>query len=293
MPFLKSKPGGFYYPPNYPTRMVWLVKIKFKLRSLYRWFRVLKFTTMAMGYQYSSSNDLIEIDITYECNLRCMNCNRSSAQAPEKKHISVEQIQMFVSESIEKKRFWRRIRVLGGEPTLHPDFHKIIDELSKLQQHGLANVIQLVTNGFGPKVTKALASLPANIEVENSSKTNNIQPTFGPFNLAPCDDAKYRYSNFKNGCDIMHNCGLGLTPQGYYPCSVAGGIDRVTKAGIGRQHLPELNDDMRDLLERNCKLCGRFRDGHYVPEKLRPKLLNQLTSPSWLTIYQTWKRSNG
>ncbi len=291
MPFRKPRLGGFYYPRNYPTRMVWLVKSKFKIKALYRWFRVLKVTTKAIGYQYSPSNDLIEIDITYQCNLRCINCNRSSAQAPEAKHISVGLVKDFVAESIEKKRFWRRIRVLGGEPTLHPDFHEIIEELSKLQHHGLADVIQLVTNGFGPKVAKVLASLPANIDIENSTKNNNIQPTFGPFNSAPCDDAKYRYSNFKNGCEIMHSCGLGLTPQGYYPCAVAGGIDRVTKAGIGRKHLPELNDDMRDLLERNCKLCGRFRDGHYVPEKLRPKLLNQVTSPSWTKIYQNWQQN--
>ncbi len=289
MPFSKSKPGGFHYPKNYPTRMVWLVKIKFKLLALYRWFRVLNITTTAVGYQYSPSSDLIEIDITYLCNLRCKNCNRSSAQAPEAKHISIDKIQIFVAESIDKKRFWRRIRILGGEPTLHPNFQEIIQELSKLQRHGLVDVIQLVTNGFGPKVSKALASLPANIEVENSAKSNNIQPTFGPFNSAPCDDTKYQFSNFKNGCDIMHSCGLGLTPLGYYPCAVAGGIDRVTKGGLGRKQLPEPNDDMRELLERNCKLCGRFRDGHYVPEKLRPKLFKQLTSPTWAKIYQTWK----
>jgi hypothetical protein len=39
-----------------------------------------------------------------------------------------------------------------------------------------------------------------------------------------------------------------------------------------------------------CRLCGRFQDGHYVPPKLRPPLLEQQTSPSWHKIYQNWQR---
>jgi hypothetical protein len=149
--------------------------------------------------------------------------------------------------------------------------------------------LQLVSNGFGPKVNAILDQLPEGIYIENSRKTGNVQPSFGPFNEAPVDNVLYRFTNFGNGCVIMHSCGIGLTPLGYYPCAVAGGIDRVTQAGSGRSSLPDASDQMRDLLHRNCQLCGRFKDGHYVPEKLRKPLLSQRTSKTWAAIYQKWR----
>lgn len=287
--FKRYQPGGFYYPKDYPTRFVRLVKWQFKFKALWRWFRIQKMSTRLLGYQYTPSVDLIEIDITYLCNLRCKNCNRSSAQAPDAVHISLSDVTRFVEETIANQRCWRRIRILGGEPTLHPEFLAILNALLPLKQIGLAEKIQVVSNGFGPKVNATLEKLPKGIELENSAKVGNIQPAFGPFNEAPKDSPVYHFTDFRHGCDIMHSCGIGLTPLGYYPCAVAGGIDRVTNTGHGRSHLPSSDDEMRDLLARNCQLCGRFKDGHYVPEKLRPPLLEQKTSKSWHAIYQTWK----
>jgi len=117
--FKKTKLGGFYFPKDYPTRFVTLVKWRFKIKALYRWLRVKMVWPKCVGFQYKSSHDLIEIDITYLYNLRCQNCNRSSAQAPE--------------------------------------FHAIVT---------------------------ALNQLPNGIELDNSAKEGNIQPTFGAFNLA-------------------------------------------------------------------------------------------------------------
>ena len=289
MKFSRKVLGDFYYPKDYPRRFIRLVRFKFQLKAIWRWLRVQRVTTKLFGFQYQPSVDMIEIDVTYLCNLRCYNCNRSSAQAPDALHLTLADVQKFVDDSIATQRYWRRIRVLGGEPTLHPEFIAIMETLLQLKERQLVGKIQLVTNGFGPKVKNILTQMPAGIEIENSSKTGNSQPAFGPFNDAPVDSQLYRFTNFGNGCDIMHSCGIGLTPQGYYPCAVAGGIDRVTQAGSGRSELPQPNDEMRDLLTRNCQLCGRFRDGHYVPEKLRKPLLEQRTSASWKAIYQKWR----
>ncbi len=46
-----------------------------------------------------------------------------------------------------------------------------------------------------------------------------------------------------------------------------------------------------------CKLCGRFRDGHYIPEVLRPELTKEKISETWEGIYARWhdeaERSEG
>lgn len=286
----RKKAGGFYFSKEYPTRFVRINKLAFWLLGIWRWIRVQCPVTRLLGYQYTPAQDLIEIDLTYLCNLRCFNCNRSSAQAPEAHHINKSQISDFVEQSINEGRQWQRVRVLGGEPTLHPDFLEIITILKKLKRTNQDTRIEVVTNGYGKQVNTMLKELPPDIWIENSAKSDNIQPGFGPFNLAPIDDKRYKFADYKNGCDIATSCGVGLTPQGYYPCAVAGGIDRVQGLKRGRTSLPAPNDDMRDLMEETCRLCGRFRDGHYIPTKLRKPLEEQKTSKSWDIIYTDWER---
>lgn len=280
--------NSFRRAPIVRYRFPTLARLLFLTKAAVRLLRVMSFTSRLLGPQYTPSRDHIEIDITYLCNLKCNNCNRSSAQAPEARHLELEQLSQFVADSLEQGRRWKRIRLLGGEPTLHPHFEEVLEILSRLYSNNADLVIEVVTNGHGEKVNRKLASLPPHIKVENSSKTGSTQPHFGPFNLAPQDAWWHRLVDYRNGCAISQQCGIGLTPTGYYPCAIAGGIDRVLDSGRGRTSLPLANDEMRDLMDRACRLCGRFRDGHFVPFNLRKPLLEQKTSASWKKIYADW-----
>ncbi len=285
---MQRRRGNFRYGRDFPKRLLSYYSAVFAIKAFLRWLRVQRPVTWFLGFQYGVASDLIEIDLTYLCNLRCNNCNRSSAQAPAPVHLSLNDVRRFVDDSLAARRDWARIRLLGGEPTLHPDFKSVIAELLRYKEQFPATRIQLVTNGFGQKVKSILECVPDAIEIENSSKVGTVQPEFGPFNMAPQDSLAFRYADYRNGCSIMRACGFGLTPQGYYPCAVAGGIDRVRGVKRGRSSLPGPEDHMRDLLTDACSLCGRFRDGHFVPIKLRKPLLEQRTSPSWQRIYAEW-----
>lgn len=285
---MPSPRSSFRRDPRRQIRFPRLARALIHLRQAWRSLRVLKFMHHPLGYHFAPAQDQIEIDLTYLCNLRCNNCNRSSAQAPESLHLELEQLRQFVADSLEQKRKWKRIRLLGGEPTLHPQFEEVFGILDPLRSLSPAMKIEVVSNGYGKKVRRKLEALPKHIWVENSSKQGNIQPHFGPFNLAPQDAWWHILVDYRHGCSIPQECGMGLTPTGYYPCAVAGGIDRVTRQGGGRERLPTQDDEMRDLMDRACRLCGRFRDGYFVPFNLRPPLEEQLTSQSWQKIYVNW-----
>ncbi|POZ50718.1 radical SAM protein [Methylovulum psychrotolerans] len=282
--------AAFATSNDFPEKFLTYYRYVFFIKRILRWLRVQHPITRLLGFQYTVASDLIEIDLTYLCNLRCNNCNRSSAQAPEAVHIELNLVRRFVDDSLAQNRSWTRIRLLGGEPTLHPQFDDIVNELLRYKAHYSGVRIQVVSNGFGHKVQATLQSLPSSIEVENSGKTEVVQPGFGPFNLAPQDSFAYAQADFRNGCEIASTCGVGLTPQGYYPCALAGGIDRVLGLKRGRTTLPDPDDEMRDLMAIACRLCGRFRDGHFVPIKLRPQLMDQKTSPTWQHIYSEWHK---
>ena len=242
-----------------------------------QFIRSQRFVTCRMGPAFAVSRQFVEIDITYRCNLRCANCNRSCTQVPSDLEMPVERIAAFIRESTEAQIRWRRIRLLGGEPTLHRDFFDILRLLLDYRdRHNPGLRIVVCTNGCGGRVNRALARLPRGIEVKNTFKTDR-QRLFRPFNMAPADSLRYRFADYAGGCRILEDCGIGLTPSGYYPCAVAGGIDRIFGFGLGRKTLPGYGDRMTDHLRTFCPLCGHF--GFSWPTR-RAKL-----SPAWKKAY--------
>lgn len=217
--------------------------------------------------KHKRSYNRIEIDLTYDCQLKCINCNRSCRQAPSEERMTKDQIKKFIKESKENSVKWERIRVIGGEPTLHPDLIEILNLLLEYKRDfSFGTEIQLVTNGFGEKFTVILQKIPEGIRIENSSKKSSLQ-LFSPFNLAPVDKKNYKAGDYSYGC-INLSCGLSLSAYGYYCCGIAAGIDRVFGFNIGRSKLPDSNDPMNDHLKTFCELCGIFASFRLVKDEL-------------------------
>lgn len=226
--------------------------------DFFQFIRSQRFITRRMGPAFKVSREFVEIDITYRCNLRCANCNRSCTQVPSDIELPIERIAAFVRESLETGARWRRIRLLGGEPTLHREFFSILELLLAYRdRHNPCMRIVVCTNGCGRRVNRVLTRLPHGIEVKNTFKTDR-QRLFRPFNRAPADSLWYRFADYSSGCRILEECGIGLTPSGYYPCAIAGGIDRIFGFGMGRKTLPAPGDPMFDHIATFCPLCGHF-----------------------------------
>jgi len=261
------------------------VTFKRLLLDFYQDLRCQKPLVRWLGRPFRVSRRRIEIDITYRCNLRCNNCNRSCTQAPSDLDISIRAIRNFVSDSLERGVRWERIRLLGGEPTLHPRFFEVLGILLDYRQEHNPGVRMVVcTNGSGRTVNAVLARLPRPVAIKNTLKGPR-QRLFRPFNRAPVDRRRFALAELSAGCRILEDCGLGLTPLGYYPCAVAGGIDRVLGGNHSRPQLPAADDDMRDQLSLFCRYCGHF--GFAWPiRKVR-------MSPAWEDIYHRWEQRAG
>ena len=232
--------------------------------------RVQKLTTAFLGPMHLRSVNKIEIDITYRCNLSCSNCNRSCPQAPSDNQMTVAQIRKFVRESIENHVGWESIRLLGGEPTLHPDLLTIISILSDYKKKVLPDLyLAITTNGSGDAVKNVLNTLNNVITIENTNKEGKGYNFHIDFNNAPADYFWNAFVDYSNACWIPRECGIGLTPYGYYCCTVAGSIDRVFGFNIGRKVLPSKDDSMKDQMRIFCRLCGHFFGrNHLIKRKI-------------------------
>ncbi len=263
-----------------------LLKAKKKLLLMFLLVRTNKLTTALFGPFYKVNSKRIEIILTFACDLLCVDCSILCRQAPSQKRMTCEQIEKFVRESIDRNRRWECIRIVGGEPTLHPDMMKILALLAAYKENFSPDTaVQLCTNGFNPRVRDMLVDLPAGIEVENSAKTSPDHTKHIAVNYAPVDQPFYRYVDFTNGCRICVTQGWGLSPYGYYHCNVAAAIDRVIGFDIGKKSMPAADDSMACLSEQLCRYCGFFRK--HQPDHFKPGYI----SPSWKGILANYHRT--
>lgn len=254
------------------------ITVRRLILDLYQFVRSQSFVSKRFGKPFQPSRTYAEIDITYKSNLKCINCNRSCTQAPDSIDIPVSMIEAFIQQSIEKQIFWERIRLLGGEPTLHSRIFDIIDLLIGYQRVYNPSVrLVLGTNFFGKRVHRVLEKLPEAIHVKSTLKSSRVN-LFRPFNVAPVDTVFNRFSDYACGCRIIEACGLGVTPSGVYMCAVAGGIDRIFGYHLGRKELPDETDTLLDQMTAFCGLCGHF--GFQWPTRKAKQ------SETWCLAYQ-------
>jgi len=221
----------------------------------------------------------IELEITTACNLKCYNCDRSSRQAVSAEGMDVGQVAHFVDESLELGWAWRKIVLLGGEPTLHPGLFEILDELNRYRSRRPHVIIQLTSNGYGPRVNRTLDRLPDWVEVRNTNKTSVVQP-FAAYNLAPQDLSEFADADYSGSCTIPFQCGMALTRYGYYPCGAGASIDRIFGFGLGVASLHEVTPQgLVAEFSRLCRHCGHFHGRRAETEVM---------SSSWSEAYVHW-----
>ena len=257
-----------------------LVRASKLLYTRYFLWRVGHSPTRLLGPLWRRARERVQIDITYSCNLKCFNCNRSCEQDPSNDHMSIAQVRQFLEESRAAGNPWQCIHVAGGEPTNHPQFVEIMNLIVEYRdKYSPSTSIELSTNGYGERVSRMLSHVPPGVQINNTWKTTKVQTEFCSFNVAPIDLKEYTAADFANGCLVTRLAGTGVTPYGYYPCPVAGAIDRSFGLNLGRRTLPKANDGMKQELRAFCALCGHFK------LLTREALLGPVMSPTWVEAY--------
>lgn len=238
----------------------------------------------------------IEIDLTYNCNLKCLGCNRSCGQIPSTEQLELQDIKNFIDDSIKLGKKWNHINVLGGEPTLHPDFESIMMLLQQyVDEYSPNTTIQVVSNGIAKKSRELCEKVKAeckNVSIDyDSYKTNNKVEYFSSFNDAPVDDENFKNADYTKACWVTSYCGIGLTSRGYYACAVCGGIDRVLGNHNGAKIFSELTEEkLREHYNKFCKFCGNFKayaqnSGNFILRCEKEPFRN-VVSKSWNDFYK-------
>jgi hypothetical protein len=197
----------------------------------------------------------IELDLVEFCDMHCHQCTRAVAEAPSKRLLKPESVAKFVCESVELQHKWQRIHIIGGEPTLHPQFLQICDTLAQYKQINPDCVIELRTNG-GQGYQKVKDKLPRGIQVSDDRgfKTNGDDPRHHDHHVAPSD---YGVDISQLYCPCVFDCGLGFGPYGYLPCHLCAGLVRVFNIDGAVKSLKDVTPEWwLSSLDKFCGKCG-------------------------------------
>jgi hypothetical protein len=161
----------------------------------------------------------VELNITYDCNLKCKGCNRICDKTRLYPDMSVEQVKEFTDKLRSEDRYTSRVKVVGGEPTVHPQFLEIIEVLSVACVEGRIGKVAVNTNGVTARQYVGM-TLPPGISWKFSPPKKKRHR---PFLWSPKDLCLLSHGP----CKMTRVCGYSLDSKGWLPCSAAPAIVKM------------------------------------------------------------------
>jgi organic radical activating enzyme len=231
-----------------------------------------------------------EIHLTYRCNLRCPCCNRCSfLDPPHTPDITRDDILGFFAQA--RALEWQpRILIIGGEPTLHPQFEELVELCVAESPHRVV----VWSNGYSRATKRALARVSSGAEVfaETFKPKGSVVHEIQDIYCAPVDLGTSRPIC---GQHASRKCGISVDALGYTPCCMGGAVDGVLGLGARTRVLADLWDAGK-VARQTRLLCDHC--GHQLTQ-IAPFLRRRmaaferrrgcLTSPTWARAFDARK----
>lgn len=222
-------------------------------------------------------NRSMEMQILLACNWNCCACDQHSnypgISFVRKATMTTHQVESFIDEMCLNRAYIGRIRLVGGEPTMHPKFTEIVHELHKeLVGRGLVGRLECVTNGSKMEKFEEVKGL---VKVRVSDEADKQKSHVA--NL-PHTPASLGYEG--KMCSAPWHCGFSLNYYGYFPCSSGAGIARLTDQMMPWQRLSLPVEGIEKTWPDLQQLCNQCYHALRPEDKVRcGTQLYQLNQP--------------
>lgn len=233
-----------------------------------------------------------EIEINTACDLACFACDRFSDVASKGvPNMTVSQVALFVDESLTLNWEWERVRVLGGEPTLHPDFIGIIELLMMYRRSFPGCYLQVLSNSLGKWERYKDFCKKRDVDLHCERKERGVQPHwFSNSRIAPVD--RDPDVGPLPPCPIFgpRGCGIALTRHGFFLDGAGASVARVAGHDVGVMSLREVTmDAMLAQAKVLCRICGHWNpiDGPQVSKLV--KETGMVTGKFWTDALERWR----
>lgn len=232
---------------------------------------------------------VIELCLTYRCNVQCANCSNLCTQAPAGAEwdLPFDEIRRFVEESIALKWEWDKIVLHGGEPTLRTDIVEVAREVMRIREYRPSCELEICTNGTNSDICQQVQDLGwhAGIAPKHGA---GLTPTGDPVRYIPVNESPLDLGlQHDRECFQSYRCGICLNRDGYWPCSPMAAAARV----FGYESEIESVDELGayavglfdDYLLRHCGHCGFSLPG-------RRLVTEQTSTETWSKLFANYNR---
>lgn len=252
---------------------------------------------------------IIQIDITNDCFNQCSNCSRFSGNHKKIYYMDWD-IFRRACESLQTEQFKGLVGIIGGEPTLHPDFGRFIKYYDNVIPHGYDiirgrnyNVNEPINNicehqikhwsldlsgkkrglwtSFGPKYAQHFESIRDIFEYQcindhKSSIMHQVSMLTRKELGIPDDEWKI----LRDSCWLQNNWSASITPKGAFFCEIAGALDMLfdgpggwaIEAGWWKRTPKDFGDQLNW-----CEMCSFCLKTPYTPSHNN----TDIVSPVW------------
>lgn len=198
---------------------------------------------------------LIQIEVTNACNHRCGNCTRFVGHHRKPYFIDIDTVVKAIG-SLEGYR--GKIGIMGGEPTMHPQFREIC---KLLQEKVPARRCGLWTSGYKWDEYKSLIRQTFGLGVyynDHSDKTQKHQPVLVAIDEVVEDKALMW--ELINHCWVQEKWSPSINPKGGFFCEVAAAFDILFDGPGGylieKGWWNKTPEQFSDQVKRYCPLCS-------------------------------------
>ena len=235
--------------------------------------------------------DIVQIDISTKCHLKCSNCTRLIPHQPKREDMELENFERNVKSMEGWNAPGRVIGIIAGEPTLHSNFEKISRRFAELWGGPVTDNGRLPIKDFNHFATERLFDRSTGRGLWTSLGSGfykhyeTIMEVYGHWNtnthesggrhqalLISRDDYKAatgmsddEWVQNRDKCWVQNMWSASMNDKGAYFCEVAASIDRLYFNGKHAwpvehgwwQRKPEDFGAQLDL----CNYCGLAQPG--------------------------------
>lgn len=155
----------------------------------------------------------LELNCTFACTLQCKGCNRLCDLGKIHEDMPLSHVEMLIRKFREEDKHCSRIKLVGGEPTVHAQFWETCELLSSAVESGHVGKVVVNTNGTTQKQFVG-KTLPKGVTWKFSPPKRKAHR---PYLWSPRDLCLIS----KGPCKMPRVCGVSLDVNGWLPCSAA------------------------------------------------------------------------
>lgn len=229
--------------------------------------------------EFKPNFGLVELCLTYRCNVKCNNCSNLCTQAPSCGDLSPSDVEYFLNDISNASV--GHITLHGGEPVLNPYIFDIIKLLVDFRK-SFGTKLWLLSNSNGSLVQERISRISCDYDIPLgiSKKNNESFIEYVPVNESPID----LNEPYTLGCFQTVNCGICYNYLGWFPCSPLAAAARVFDYKPTALSIKQLTiERCIEYFEMHCKHCG-----FAMPNRRRVK--EQTSTQTWIDKLESYKR---